>query len=313
MTIQLTTIESTSSKTSAQQRAEERVTDAVIGIDLTLLGAPSGESLSAWGADLPVEHINFPRLASCVSASSSGGIDIVTLSRSFRTRSDGRGGRMDGVRTAARLAERGVGPIGVEVPADPTAIEEALGELAAVGQGASTLEISVDGTTDLAALAAPLERARGAGLRIMIRVAVRDLTDLDLAELVEYADSIRLLTNDPHESREARFALRSAAHAQGRSLPVFVEIGIIISGNISAANERALLVEAIQGSPVFAGKAHVVGTVYDVADAAESWIGLGAADGIIFLPASVPTDLASVIRGVLPLLRARGGEIDDVE
>ncbi|MDN6487611.1 MAG: hypothetical protein L0K34_09035, partial [Ancrocorticia sp.] len=61
----------------------------------------------------------------------------------------------------------------------------------------------------------------------------------------------------------------------------------------------------MNGSPAFAGKASVVGTVYDVADVVESWIGLGAADGVVFLPASVPTDLASVIRGVLPLLRAR--------
>lgn len=66
----------------------------------------------------------------------------------------------------------------------------------------------------------------------------------------------------------------------------------------------------MQGTPAFEGKASVVGTVYDVADMVESWIGLGAADGIIFLPASLPTDLASVIRGVLPLLKARATSLE---
>ena len=139
-----------------------------------------------------------------------------------------------------------------------------------------------------------------------MRTTAEDLTPSSIQAIARFADSVHLLTGDPHRAREARFALRSAAAAFDRQLTLLTEIGIIVSGSMPAARERSLLVETMTGRPVFDGKASVVGTVYDVADTVEEWICLGAVDGIVFLPASLPTDLASVIRGIMPLLYARG-------
>ena len=115
----------------------------------------------------------------------------------------------------------------------------------------------------------------------------------------------KALTDNLERARGIRSELRELAASNGRSVRVLGELGIVISGSMRAANERALLVADMVGAPLFEGKASVVGTVSDVADAFERWIGTGAADGLIFLPASLPTDLASLIRGVVPLLAAR--------
>ncbi len=302
MTVQLTTIDTPASK---ETRAQERITEAFIGVDLTLLGAVSAEEYASLGLDLPVEYVSFPKLASCAGAACSGGLDFISLSKEFQTRSD-RVSDMDAVRTMARILDSGQGGFSAEVPAQRECFDEAVGLLTKQRDGWGCVEVSVVDNSDVERLAAPAAQARANGIQTSVRVSVEDLIHIDHAALVSWADSVRLITADPHKAREARFALRSAAHRMKRELRVLVEIGIVISGSQQAANERALLVEAMQGAPAFEGRARVIGTVYDVADMVESWIGLGAADGVIFLPASLPTDLASVIRGVLPLLKARG-------
>ena len=295
MTVQLPTNETYST---------ERATDAVIGVDLTLLGAVCSEVFASLGIDLPVEHVSLPKLASCIGAACTGGLDFVSLSKDFQARSD-RTTCMDAVRTVSRIMDVGAVGFSAEIPPEAEHVDEAVSLLAEQKDGWGCVEIDIASSSDLEQIAKYAKSAHDAGVQVTARVACDLLSDLDIDLLASWADMVRLLTDDPHEARGARFALRSAAHQQGRELRVLVEVGIVISGNQQAANERAILIEAMNGSPAFAGKASVVGTVYDVADLVESWIGLGAADGVVFLPASVPTDLASVIRGVLPLLRAR--------
>lgn len=295
MTVQLPTNETYST---------ERGTDAVIGVDLTLLGAVCSEAFASLGIDLPVEHVSLPKLASCIGAACTGGLDFVSLSKDFQARSD-RTTCMDAVRTVSRIMDVGAVGFSAEIPPEAEHVDEAVSLLAEQKDGWGCVEIDIASSSDLEQIAKYAKSAHDAGVQVTARVACDLLSDLDIDLLASWADMVRLLTDDPHEARGARFALRSAAHQQGRELRVLVEVGIVISGNQQAANERAILIEAMNGSPAFAGKASVVGTVYDVADLVESWIGLGAADGVVFLPASVPTDLASVIRGVLPLLRAR--------
>ncbi|MGO1858434.1 hypothetical protein [Ancrocorticia populi] len=295
MTVQLPTNETYST---------ERATDAVIGVDLTLLGAVCSEAFASLGIDLPVEHASLPKLASCIGAACTGGLDFVSLSKDFQARSD-RTTCMDAVRTVSRIMDVGAVGFSAEIPPEAEHVDEAVSLLAEQKDGWGCVEIDIASSSDLEQIAKYAKSAHDAGVQVTARVACDLLSDLDIDLLASWADMVRLLTDDPHEARGARFALRSAAHQQGRELRVLVEVGIVISGNQQAANERAILIEAMNGSPAFAGKASVVGTVYDVADLVESWIGLGAADGVVFLPASVPTDLASVIRGVLPLLRAR--------
>ena len=298
MTVQLPTNETHST---------ERATEATIGVDLTLLGAVCNEAFSSIGIDLPVEHANLSRLASCIGAACTGGLDFVSLSKDFQARSD-RSTCMDAVRTVSRIMDIGAVGFSAEVPADPDNVGEAVNLMAAQKDGWGCIEIDINLNSDMDSIAQQAKAAHDSGVKVTARVAYDCLSELDIDELAGWADMVRLLTDDPHEARGARFALRSAAHQQGRELKVLVEIGIVISGNQQAARERAILIEAMHGSPAFEGKARVVGTVYDVADLVEAWIGLGAADGVVFLPASVPTDLASVIGGVLPLLRA-GSEV----
>ena len=295
MTVQLPTNETYST---------ERATDAVIGVDLTLLGAVCSEAFASLGIDLPVERASLPKLASCIGAACTGGLDFVSLSKDFQARSD-RTTCMDAVRTVSRIMDVGAVGFAAAIPPEAGHVDEAVSLLAEQKDGWGCVEIDIASSSDLEQIARYAKSAHDAGVQVTARVACDLLSELDIDLLASWADMVRLLTDDPHEARGARFALRSAAHQQGRELRVLVEVGIVISGNQQAANERAILIEAMNGSPAFAGKASVVGTVYDVADLVESWIGLGAADGVVFLPASVPTDLASVIRGVLPLLRAR--------
>ncbi|MGO1591575.1 MAG: hypothetical protein ACTHW1_10135 [Ancrocorticia sp.] len=295
MTVQLSTNETLS---------PERATEATIGVDLTLLGAVCSEAFASIGIDLPVEHASLSRIGSCIGAACNGGLDFIALSKDFQARSD-RATCMDAARTVSRIMDIGAVGFSAGIPAESANVDEAVELLAAQKDGWGCIEIDIDDSADMEQLAANAAAAHESGVKVTARVECDRLTSLDIDELASWADMVRLLTDDPHEARGARFALRSAAHQQGRDLKVLVEIGIIISGNQQAANERAILIEAMNGHPVFEGKTSVVGTVYDVADLVESWIGLGAADGVVFLPASLPTDLASVIRGVLPLLRAR--------
>ena len=165
--------------------------------------------------------------------------------------------------------------------------------------------MEVTKTSDLEAIAKLAEEIADSGMPVNVQfdAEVADAIALDM--LASFVDGVRVRTDDLERARDIRRELRSLAASNGRSLRVFGELGIVISGSMRAASERALLVADITGAPLFEGKASVVGTVYDVADAVERWVGTGAADGLIFLPASLPTDLASLIRGVVPLLTAR--------
>lgn len=302
MTVQLTTVD-----TYGNVGEAERETEVFLGVDLTMLGAVSSDSYTGINAELPVEYASFPMLASCAMAACSGGLDLITLSKDFRVRSDKHGAAMDAARTMARLTQVGAVGFSAEVPTTPESIEEAVKLLASQREGWGSVEICVndDGTFDAESLAVPIAVAHDLGASITVRVPVRNVRGELVAQLADVADSVCLLTDNPHDAREARFALRSAARERGRELKVLVELGVVISGNKQAAVERARLIRDMNGSPVFPNKAHTIGTVYDIADTVEEWIGMGAADGVIFLPASLPTDLASIIKGVIPLLRAR--------
>ena len=281
----------------------DRLTTAWVGVDLSILGA-AVDCLS--DSDLPVDRLNFPRLASSANAAFKGGLDFVTLGKRFQTRSDRqvRDGSLDGAKTLAKLADFSKGGVFVEVPATADHINQAIDLVAAQSEGWAGVSFEVDTDTDLASLAESVTSARSAGINAQI-IATAAVAQERAAEIAELADTVRLKTNDPHAARSARFALRAASHELSRDLLVFAELGIVISASLQAAEERALLISEINACPLFADLHSIIGTVYDVADAIESWIGLGAADGVILLPASLPTDLASILKGVLPLLKAR--------
>lgn len=299
MTVQLTSLDT---PTTVSPTGVERLSDVRIGIDLTILGA-SSHSVVNDGSTATVDHANFPKLASCAHAASEGGIDMILLGSDFRNRTSNRGGELDAARTMAKLSESGA--TGFSAGTLMSRADEAIDLLSDQRDGWSSIEVPFDCSTDMAELKELTTAAHAAGIHVRAKTAPSDLNDVDFQALTALVDAVRLDTDDPHVARECRFALRSAALSQGRDFDVLIDLGVVISGNMQAARERALLIEGMSGAPLFAGKASVVGTVYDVADAVESWIGLGGADGVIFHPASLPTDLASILRGVLPLLAAR--------
>ena len=298
MTIRLATIESELDDAQA-----ESVAELVMGVDLSLLGAVATEAFAALGNDLPVEYASYPRIASCAPAAARGGIDFVCFDANFRTRSD-NANQLDSARVAARLLTQHAGNVNAEIPAEAAVSREGIGILAEHGNHASPT-VEVTKTSDLEAIAKLAEEIADSGMPVNVQfdAEVADAIALDM--LASFVDGVRVRTDDLERARDIRRELRSLAASNGRSLRVFGELGIVISGSMRAASERALLVADITGAPLFEGKASVVGTVYDVADAVERWVGTGAADGLIFLPASLPTDLASLIRGVVPLLTAR--------
>ncbi len=298
MTISLATIESELDDAQA-----ESVAELVMGVDLSLLGAVATEAFAALGNDLPVEYASYPRIASCAQAAARGGIDFVCFDANFRTRSD-NANQLDAARVAARLLTQHAGNVNAEIPAEAAVSREGIGILAEHGNHASPT-VEVTKTSDLEAIAKLAEEIADSGMPVNVQfdAEVADAIALDM--LASFVDGVRVRTDDLERARDIRRELRSLAASNGRSLRVFGELGIVISGSMRAASERALLVADITGAPLFEGKASVVGTVYDVADAVERWVGTGAADGLIFLPASLPTDLASLIRGVVPLLTAR--------
>lgn len=299
MTISLATKESELDDASA-----ESVAEAVMGVDLSLLGAVTTEAFAAaLGSEMPVEYASYPRIASCAQAATRGGIDFVCLDATFRTRSD-NANQLDAARVAARLLSQHAGKVNVQIPAEVAVSREGIGMLAQHGEHvAPTVEVTEE--SDLDGIARLAEEIAANGMPVNVQLDAEVADAISLGTLAAFVDWVRVRTDDLERARDIRSELRELAASNGRSVRVLGELGIVISGSMRAANERALLVADMVGAPLFEGKASVVGTVSDVADAFERWIGTGAADGLIFLPASLPTDLASLIRGVVPLLAAR--------
>lgn len=282
----------------------DTVTNAWIGIDLSILGVTENDDVPV---DLVSDRIAERKLAAAVHAAHAGGIDFVNFTESFRNRSDskGRNPQLDGATTAARLAEESTSGVVIELPADGELINAALDIIADQDEGWAGFSIPVDSETDFDALSATFKAARKAGVTVTLKISDESVSPEFAESVAKFADLVRLSHADPHVARGVRFAIRAAAHDAKRDVPVLADLGIVISASLQAAEERAALISDLRGEKLFEDRAHAIGTVYDVADAIETWVGLGAADGIVLLPASLPTDLASVIRGVLPLLKAR--------
>lgn len=276
-------------------------TDAV-SIDLSSLGVEVFDSSSDVGEDFPVESCNLGRLASMTNAALTDGLASVTLGASFLLRSDLhlRDCRLDAVRAAVKLSARIAGPIDAAVTADR------VGEVAldAVKDTGVRLEVHIpDGNLDPALDL--INKAHLNGTQVTVALTGETASSIDLAALGAAVDRVRLREQDPHTAREVRYSLRSAALEEGRDLQVVADLFMIVSACAMDAEERASLVSDIGADRYAEGAARVLGTVHDVADHIESWLDLGAADSFTILPGSLPTDLASTVCGVLPLLQAR--------
>ncbi|MFD1718265.1 hypothetical protein [Georgenia deserti] len=279
---------------------------AVLGLDLTALGVAT--DLARYSDDLPVEKADLARIASYTRAAHGNGVSFVTLGETFRLRSDRavrRDDWLDPVTAARRIAPHGTAGIipGVRAGADLDLVDSELAQ-ASRAQGAwAGLHLSAD---DAAALTAARRPARR-GPRPSVVVTVAGEDDVEIAG--RCADLVRIRERDPEWARELRYAVRAAARAAGRegAVQVLADVHTVVSTDRQTAAERAALVADIAGDEViWDGALTAYGTVEDVADVIEGWLGAGAADGFVVLPGSLPADLAALVRGVVPELRARG-------
>ncbi|MDD7464827.1 MAG: hypothetical protein PUK59_01050 [Actinomycetaceae bacterium] len=278
-----------------------------VGVNLTLLGASQTD---VPGEDSPepfLSRVNIPLLASSVGAAQQGGVDLITLDRDFHIKAarPPRSGALDGVHMAAKLGLGQELRMCAEVPSDPSCIREAVRELAMTQLTGVALMITLQELDDYQDYVKAAAEARAAGVELWLLATNPDFTAAHADVVVQIFDAVRVRTTDRHRARAMRFALHEAAAKVRRTMTAFADIGIVISATVQAAEERAILISQLNGTELFQDMASAVGTVYDVADLIESWVGLGAADGVVLTPASLPTDLASVLKGVLPLLEAR--------
>lgn len=312
MTIQLPT---TTSFLDTETPDPDRARSATIALDLSALGVEVFDFDDAASEDFPVETLNFPRLAGMAKAAAQAGLDAVCLGPTFRTRSDlhVRDGRLDAVTAAERLAASTDGRIIAAVPADAYHVGAALDRFRVSADSLPDaegrifgLELWIGPSTDMAPLAEQLRTARRAGVTVTAVMTGATALAIDQVLLAESVDVVRLRETDPHRGREVRYAVRSAARRAGTDVRVLVDLFFVVSGCAQDADTRAELIAEIGADRHAAGAARAQGTVHDVADAIESWVANGAADGFVLIPGSLPTDLSSLVMGVLPLLRARG-------
>ena len=280
---------------------------APIGMNLTLLGAAE---MDIPGEDVPetfLKRVNLPLLASSVSAAYEGGVDAITLDRDFHVHPTAppRSAALDGVTMAGKLASGKVPQICAEIPSDPMYIREAVSLLTNARVVSSAVMLTLQELDDYHDFQRAADEARAAGVQVWLLATNPEVTIGNAETVASIFDVVRVRYPERAAVREMRFALKEAAKKTKRECLIFADLGIVISATLQAAEERSILISQLNGGELFSGMASVVGTVYDVADAIESWVGMGAADGMILTPASLPTDLASVLKGVLPLLEAR--------
>ena len=280
-----------------------------VGVNLTLLGASETEVPGEDSPEPYLQRINVPLFASSVAAASQGGVDMITLDRDFHVQPSPEplSAALDGVTMAGKLAAGNARApqICAEVPSDPAYIREAVALLTNDRVREATVMVTLQEGDDYEAYEKAANDARAAGVQLWLQAINPQVTAAHADVVARIFDAVRVRNTDKHAVRAMRFALRQEGRKLRREVPTFVDIGIVISATLQAAEERSILISQLNGSPLFSGFDSVVGTVYDVADAIESWAGMGAADGVILTPASLPTDLASILKGVLPLLSAR--------
>lgn len=280
---------------------------APIGVNLTLLGAAL-MNVPGEGASAPfLKRVNVPLLASSVHACHEGNIDSIVLDRDFHVRPTAppQSAALDGVTIAGKISAGKTPKMCVQVPSDPSYMYEAIALLTSARVKDVAIMVTLQELDDYRGFKRAADDARAAGLQVWLLANSPDYT-ADHADIaLTMFDAVRVRSADMNKVRRMRFALRDAARKANKQFTTYVDMGIVISGTFEAAEERALLISQMNGSELFEDMLSVTGTVYDVADAIESWVGLGAVDGVILTPASLPSDLVSVLKGVLPLLEAR--------
>lgn len=288
---------------------------AAIALDLSSLGV--ADQIGDIHADLPVASADLPKLAAYARAAHRGGVSFVSLDDTFRLRTDAPR-RPDAWLDPVLAAQRIAGSTGsarlvtsVELGRADQAVGSSLAKISAAAGTWAGLQVASASTASSADLRRAVDGvvrsatgavAGRAARRPKVVVPVRTEADLPLAGGV--GDIVRVREADLHWARELRYAVRSAAHAEGRDVRVLVDLHTVISEDVEAARARAELLEDIaDGTPSWDGALRTIGTATDAAALIARWLEAGAADGFVILPGSIPADVLALLRDVLPELR----------
>ena len=128
---------------------------------------------------------------------------------------------------------------------------------------------------------------------------------LDVA--ARHADVVRIAAPSLDAARALRERVRAAAAAAGRrpdQLAVLLDVEVHLAGD--AADARASLRQLDRSGELPPSTLRVVGAAVDLANLVERTVALRAADGITFLPLTLPADLFAITGQVVPLLAGRG-------
>jgi alkanesulfonate monooxygenase SsuD/methylene tetrahydromethanopterin reductase-like flavin-dependent oxidoreductase (luciferase family) len=257
-----------------------------------------------------VEPVWWTRL---VRDAAARGLDLVVLP-------DGRPeGAPVGVLDAVALAERiapfvpGIGLVPqVDVAAaEPTVLAKAISTLDVVSAGRAGWE-PVNWRDAGPVIEAVLDDDPGTdGVRRLPRrrpltVVRADGPDaLDVA--ARHADVMRIAAPSLDAAHAVRERVRAVAAAAGRRpdhLTVLLDVEVHLASD--AADARASLRQLDRSDELPPSTQRVVGAAVDLANLVERTVALRAADGITFLPLTLPTDLRAITGQVVPLLAGRG-------
>ncbi|MDD7384946.1 MAG: hypothetical protein SPI12_05525 [Actinomycetaceae bacterium] len=281
--------------------------DFPIGVDLTALGAHRPEWEIVEDDEGFFEFMNYPKLASAAYAAFRGGIDFVTLGSEFTLRSDEKIPSMDSVSAAQRLHTIADIDVHAGLPVQADAVAAVDHQITEV-PGSLHIEFDMS-DEDPDVLSSALVAAHTASVSVRVRAQeIEHRTDL-VSLIVEHADEVHLV-GTWEDIKLAADAIRRAAQVVERVVCIFAVCSIIVSGERGAARERENMLSLMMNQPLFTDEWAVIGTVYDVVDEVQRSMRSSLIDGLVFIPEALPTDLASLIRGVLPLVRddSRGGE-----
>ena len=125
----------------------------------------------------------------------------------------------------------------------------------------------------------------------------------------QHADIVRINVTTISEAIALRSAIKSRAHAYGRSsddVLVYVNLLAITADDGLAAQIRKDFLDESAGYGAAGGSLVFAGTPQELAQLGQRWLAAGAADGLVIKPGSFSADLQTITAKTVPLLASQG-------
>lgn len=286
-----------------------------LGIDLTAAGARTSVAQRATAGS--GEAVSLGELADYLTLAGQSGADFVTFGESFRLDDVSRNDAwLDPAIVASRLAAAGLlegAPAIVSaLPAgrlDPIRLARAIAGIHERSGGRAGWQVPISPTAggvhaEIRRVWAATPAAATGGRAPLLVTAPADVSAAVVAG--KHSDVVRLRVRDRAEAARRRDAIRAAAEQAGRNpddVRVLVEAVTVIGQDAASALFRADLVREL-GPAAHEHSLTVAGTAAGVAEELAQWV--GAVDGFVLVPGSLPTDAVAIARELAPALASRG-------